>query len=126
MSEQPLAGDQGGTDQIIPKDVMERLGKSNLARMNEYSPHPSAEELVHSDPPFEEFPEIASDEPPVYYVDDRKDRLDVTPELFAMLLPMLPEHQEGDFAVTVYADSFIALLEATGATVKRFEEWPTE
>lgn len=82
----------------------------------------------------EEYPEVSDyleegidpDEPTVYYIDDRKDRLDVTPELFAMLLPMLPEHDEGDFAVTVNADSFIALLEATGATVKRFEEWPTD
>lgn len=48
--------------------------------------------------------------------------LDVTPELIARLLDDLPEHTEGDIAITVQSESFKALLEATGATVLKHHE----
>lgn len=129
MSE--IAGDQGGSDYIIPKDVVERLG--NLAKFQEIAKGKEqldrGEGVVRSR---SERPHTVAlkpepkPEPTVYYIDDRTGRLDVTPELMAAIAPMLPEHEEGTYWITADADSFIRLLEATGATVKRFAEWGDE
>lgn len=117
-----LAGDQGGPDYVIPKRVMEETGADMLAKLQEIvkgrheKPHTVALKPAPEPEP----------EPTVYYIDDRTGKLDVTPELLAMLIPMLPEHEEGTYAITADADSVIELLEATGATVKRFAEWGDE